>query len=247
MRIFKKIIQTLYTVYAFILFTALLLIIFPFVVLISFAGKIKGGNILYKICSCWADVWLFLIGIRTKRIYKAPHDKNRQYIFVANHISNMDVPMFVKVIRQPVRALGKFELSKVPVFGFLYRNTVVMVDRSSAENRARSVMVLKSVVKKGISIFVFPEGTFNETGQPLKEFYDGAFRIAIETQTPIKPIVFPDTLQRLHYNSVFSLTPGKSRAVFLEEVKVEGLTLKDVQQLKQKVFDMMEEAMVNSQ
>jgi 1-acyl-sn-glycerol-3-phosphate acyltransferase len=101
---------------------------------------------------------------------------------------------------------------------------------------------LKSVVRKGISVFVFPEGTFNTTGRPLKEFYDGAFRIAIETQTPVKPVVFLDTVERLHYSSVFSLTPGKSRAVFLKEVSVEGLTVKDVQVLKQNVFKMMEDA-----
>jgi len=244
MNIFKRTIQILYTVYAFLLFALFLLVIFPFVVVISFAGKIKGGNILYKICSYWADLWLFFIGIRVKKIYAAPLDRNRQFIFVANHISNMDVPMFVKVIRQPVRALGKVEMSKVPVFGFLYRKTVVMVDRSSADNRARSVMVLKSVVKKGISIFVFPEGTFNTTGHPLKEFYDGAFRIAIETQTPVKPVVFLDTLDRLHYSSVFSLTPGKCRAVFLEDVSVEGMNLKDVGSLKQKVWQMMEDALL---
>jgi 1-acyl-sn-glycerol-3-phosphate acyltransferase len=244
MNIFKKIIQVLFTIYAFILFGVFLLIIFPLVIIVSFAGKIKGGNILYKICNYWADVWLFFVGIRTKRIYVTPHDKSKQYIFVANHISNMDVPMFVKVIRQPVRALGKIEMSKIPIFGFLYRNTVVMVDRSSAENRARSVMVLKSVVKKGISIFVFPEGTFNTTGKPLKEFYDGAFRIAIETQTPVKPVVFLDTLDRLHYNSVFTLTPGKCRAVFLEDISVEGMTLKDMAALKQRVWTAMEEALL---
>jgi 1-acyl-sn-glycerol-3-phosphate acyltransferase len=158
----------------------------------------------------------------------------------------MDAPMFVKVVRQPVRALGKIEMSKIPLFGFLYRKTVVMVDRSSAENRAKSVMVLKSVLKKGISIFVFPEGTFNTTGHPLKEFYDGAFRIAIETQTPVKPIVFPDTLARLHYKSAFSLTPGRCRAIFLKEVSVEGMTVKDVPELKKKVYDAMEQALKNS-
>ena len=69
-------------------------------------------------------------------------------------------------------------------------------------------MQLKSVLKKGISVFIFPEGTFNTTGQPLKAFYDGAFRIAIETQTPLLPIIFPDTVKRLHYTSVFSFQPG---------------------------------------
>ena len=152
----------------------------------------------------------------------------------------MDIPVLVKTLRQPIRVLGKVEMSKIPIFGFLYRNAVVMVDRSSSENRAKSVKTLKSILKKGISIVLYPEGTFNTTSQPLKEFYNGAFRIAIETQTPIKPVVFPYTLDRLHYDSIFSLTPGISRAVFMEEVPVSGLSLKDAEALKDRVYKLMD-------
>jgi 1-acyl-sn-glycerol-3-phosphate acyltransferase len=91
---------------------------------------------------------------------------------------------------------------------------------------------------------VFPEGTFNTTGQPLKEFYDGAFRIAIETGTPIKPVLFLDMYDRMHYDSVFTLSPGRSRAVFLPEVPVEGLTLADVAGLREKIYRVMEEELV---
>ena len=132
-------------------------------------------------------------------------------------------------------------MSKVPLFGFIYRNAVVTVDRSSATHRANSVRILKSVIKKGISIFIFPEGTFNETNQPLKTLYDGAFRIAIETQTPIKPLLFLDTWHRMHFGSVFSLNPGRSRVVFLKEIPVEGLTGKDVEALKQQVAQVMDQ------
>ena len=86
---------------------------------------------------------------------------------------------------------------------------------------------------------VFPEGTFNTTHQPLKKFYDGAFRIAIETQTPIKPVLLLNAYDRMHYQSIFSMNPGKSRSVFLPEVSVERLTTNDVGRLKEKVFEMM--------
>jgi len=140
--------------------------------------------------------------------------------------------------------LGKVEMAKIPIFGFIYRNAIVTVDRSNAENRAKSVLLLKSILRKGISILVFPEGTFNMTHQPLKEFYDGAFRIAIETQTPIKPVVLLNAYDRMNYNSIFSLNPGKSWSVYLREVPVEGLTVKDVAMLKEKVFDMMSKELV---
>lgn len=140
--------QVLYTLYALILFVALMLIVIPLVVIASFYGKIKGGNFIYSVCSVWGDVWLLLIGVIHKNIYIAPNNTNYACIFVANHISYMDVPVLVKTLRQPIRVLGKMELSKIPVFGFLYRKAVVMVDRSNVENRAKSVKTLKSILKK---------------------------------------------------------------------------------------------------
>jgi 1-acyl-sn-glycerol-3-phosphate acyltransferase len=99
---------------------------------------------------------------------------------------------------------------------------------------------MKSYLQKHISIFIFPEGTFNETGAPLKDFFDGAFRIAIETETPIKPVLFIDTVDRLHFRSIFTLTPGPSRVVFMDEVPVEGLTIDDLPALKDKVYAIMD-------
>lgn len=222
-----------------------MLLVFPFVVIASFFGKVKGGNFIYSICRLWADIVLPLWGIFHKNIYEAPHNSSKQYVFVINHISYMDIPIVIKAIRkQHFRVLGKYEISKIPIFGFIYRNSVVMVERSNAEQRAKSVYQLKRIIQKGISIVIFPEGTFNETHKPLKEFFDGAFRIAIETQTPIKPILFLDTYDRMNYKSFFSLTPGKSRAIYLDEISVENLTLKDISELKERTHQLMEKKLL---
>lgn len=246
MRHLSTFIQVLFTIYGFILFVAFLLIIFPLVIVASFFGKMRGGNFIYELCRVWADFLLFSLGIWHKNLFEAPHDIARQYVFVFNHISFLDGPLLLKAIRkQHIRALGKAELGKVPLFGFLYKNIVVMVQRDDPRKRAQSVLQLKSVLRKGISIVIAPEGTFNMADKALKEFYDGAFKIAIETQTPIKPILFLDAYDRMHYRSLFSVNPGRSRAVFLEEVKVEGLTLNDVGLLKQQVYDLMEKKLIS--
>jgi 1-acyl-sn-glycerol-3-phosphate acyltransferase len=130
------------------------------------------------------------------------------------------------------------------VFGFIYRKTIVTVDRSSAGNRARSVQLLKSILRRGISVLVFPEGTFNTTHQPLKEFYDGAFRVAIESNTPVKPVLFLDGYNRMPYHNLFSLNPGISRSVFLQEISTVGLTLSDVPALRDRVYKLMEERLI---
>jgi 1-acyl-sn-glycerol-3-phosphate acyltransferase len=222
-----------------------MLLVFPVAIVASFWGKVKGGNVIYKASYFWGKCWMFSIGIRAKNIYLSPHDHNKQYIFIGNHISYLDIPMvFVSIKKQKFRILGKMEMKKVPIFGFIYKNAVVMVDRTNHITRATSVRQLKSVLQKGISIFIYPEGTFNETHKPLKDFYDGAFRIAIETKTPIKPILFPDTYDRMNYKSLFLLNPGKCRAIFLDEIDVSEFSSNDIQILKQKVYDQMEAALI---
>lgn len=240
MQFFLRPLQWIYCIYAFILFISIMLFLFPFVLLAALFGRIMGGNMIYRICMLWADIWFFLVGIWHKNIYEQEMNTNQQYIFVANHISYLDAPIIVKAIRRPIRALGKAEMSKVPVFGFIYKFAVVQVERGNADNRAKSVRNMKSVLRKGISIFVFPEGTFNLTNRPLKDFYDGAFRVAIETQTPIKPVLYVDAYDRMNYKSIFSLTPGKNRAIFLEEIPVEGLTVADLPLIKQKTYNLMD-------
>lgn len=234
----------IYSVYAFIIFLVIMLLLFPFSILASFLGRIKGGNLMMRLCMLWADLWFFLIGMPHRRIFEAPLDKRKSYIFVSNHISYLDAAIIPKAIRQPVRPLGKVEMSRIPVFGFIYRNAIVTVDRSSAANRAKSVRILTSLIHKGISVLVFPEGTFNMTNAPLKEFYDGAFRVAIETQTPVKPVLFLDAYRRMPYESLFRMSPGRSRILYLAEVPVEGMTIADVGRLKENVYRIMEEKLI---
>src|SRR5262249_7971205 len=123
-----RIIQVIYCIYALLWFIALMLVVLVFVLIFVLFGKVRGGNLVYIACNWWGKAWYFLIGIRHKEIYEAPHDKKQQYIFVANHISYMDIPCIVRCIHQPVRVLGKYEMVKYPVFGIIYRMAVVLVD-----------------------------------------------------------------------------------------------------------------------
>lgn len=236
--------QYVYSIYAMITFVALMLIVIIFVLLASFRGKEKGGDMVYNICRIWAKTWYFLIGIKHKNIYLSPHNKTRQYIFVANHQSYQDIPSLLLTVRQKMRVLGKHDLAKVPIFGFIYSMAAVLVDRNIPEKRSQSVTDLKKVLASGRSIFIFPEGTFNESNEPLKSFYDGAFRIAIETHTNIKPIVFPDTAKRMHWSSIFKMSPGKNRGIYLNEVDVQNLQGTDIKQLKTKVYNQMKECLL---
>ena len=232
--------RLLYCLYALLLFIAGMLCVLPFVAVFSLQGAIKGGNRIYRVCRWWDSAWLFLVGIRTRLMAAEIVDPSRPYVFVSNHISYLDIPMILQAVkRDSFRILGKVELSRVPLFGYIYSRAVVMVDRRSYRDRSRSIHDLKTILADELSVFIFPEGTFNETGKPLKDFYDGAFRIAIEMQTPVQPMLFLDTYDRMSYSTIFSLCPGRSRVVFLPTVAVEGI--ENVEVLKEVVFAVMEE------
>jgi 1-acyl-sn-glycerol-3-phosphate acyltransferase len=181
-----------------------------------------------------------------RREYIQRPDRKKQYIVIANHWSYLDTAMIFRAIPFYARPLAKYELSKIPLFGFLYKTMAIIVDRENPESRLKSLHLLKHTIEaEKTSIFIFPEGTFNETNEPLKSFYDGAFRIAIETQTPILPVLFPDTRKRWHYRSFWAWSAGISRAVFLPEIDVRNYSTNDVAALRDKTHQAMWRAMLD--
>jgi 1-acyl-sn-glycerol-3-phosphate acyltransferase len=207
-------------------------------------SKEKISEHVYFICRYWGKILYIFMGIRHSEIFEASHDFNRAHIFVGNHNSYMDIPSIVQLKHQPIRPLGKFESSKIPLFGLIYQHAVVMVDRGDPEKRAQSLRNLKMALEKHISIFIFPEGTFSMTEEyPLKSFFNGAFKLAIEMNIPIQPVLMIDSVDRMHFSSALTLTPGKHRVVYLETVEVSDYTLDQMDALKDLVYKKMDEGM----
>ncbi|MGN6266869.1 MAG: lysophospholipid acyltransferase family protein [Ginsengibacter sp.] len=245
MRILRKLFLFFFTIYGFAIFLLWMLLLMPFFLYAFMLKPIRSGNMIYRICRFWADAFFFMTGISYSNIGTRAYKKNEEYIFVSNHISYLDIVMMMKVIRRRnVRILGKVEMTKIPIFGAIYKRGTVSVDRSSVKNRLKSINELIEFLHKKISVFICPEGTFNTSHRPLKSFYDGAFRIAIETQKPILPVLFLDTYDRLGYETIFSLNPGKCRSVFLEPTATTGLSLHDLPELKKKIFQQMEKSLI---
>jgi len=235
---FRKILQPFYTAWVLLSFVISLLIAFPFFALISIGNNIAARRAIYTIIRYWAEAWLWLIAMPVKRMGAKP-PKGR-YVVVANHISYMDTLVIFPAIPAYFRALGKKEISKIPVLGFVYKQIVVLVDRSKASSRTKSMRLMWRVLKHEANIAIFPEGTFNESPAPLKDFYDGAFRLAINAQTPILPMILVDTVDRWYYSHWWKLWPGRNRVVYMQPVEVAGLHLADVPALKLKIYQQME-------
>ena len=237
-------IQYLYCIYALISFALLtILAVNALLVCLPF-GKQKLGPRISKICRYWSKIWYVFIGVRHQEIFESHHNFNQPHIFVSNHNSYMDIPPIVQLKHQPIRALGKFESSKIPIFGWIYKAAVIMVDRSSPAKRSQSLRNLKAALHRRVSIFIFPEGTFSMTlDEPLKPFFNGAFKLAIEMRVPIQPIIMIDAVDRMHFDSVFTLTPGLNRVVYLPAVSIEAYTSNDLELLKNDVYKMMDEGL----
>jgi len=239
----KRVLLKVYLVWCAVVFTVFMVLFLPFFMLPLFFGERTGGKIALAFIRAWAAIFSFLTQIRYKVVDRRKINRKQTYIYVCNHNSYLDTPGMMLAIPGQFRPLGKVEMKKAPVFGWFYPYLVVMVDRSSPESRRRSIMEMKAKLKRGISIFIFPEGKMNRTPQPLTDFYDGAFRIAIETQTPVMPMVMLNS-RRLMPRDRFEMRPGTITTIFLDAIPTQGLSMADVPALKQQVYEMMKAKLV---
>lgn len=194
---------------------------------------------------CWSWIYSVLNFIPYEIRNRDKIKRGASYIFVSNHTSYMDIPALVVTIKGQFRALAKKELLKLPIFGWIANIMCVSVDRSSNESRRKSMENLKRILSMGISVLIFPEGTQNRTKELLQPFYDGAFRIAVETQQPIIPIVVLGAGEIMPPGKVF-IKPGKIVVAIGDEIPTTGLTLNDVKELREKVFGIMTQMIVSN-
>jgi 1-acyl-sn-glycerol-3-phosphate acyltransferase len=168
--------------------------------------------------------------------------RSQSYVIVGNHRSSLDFIVNAHAYPGVFRFLAKQELKKIPVFGFIVGKMCLIVDRSSAMSRARSVVALKQQLAEGWSIFIYPEGSRNRTPEALAPFYDGAFRIAIQTGAPlaVQTLVNMQEITGAHGDG---LQPGVVRVVWEDPIVTANLTANDIPMLREKVENMMRSRM----
>jgi len=214
-----------------------MLLFLPGILLPALFGP-RAVAVTYFFMKLWSWVFSKLNFIPYDIIGRENVVKGKAYIYTSNHTSFLDLPGIAMTIRGQFRPLAKKELLKIPVFGWITRVTCVVVDRSSNESRKRSMLYLKKMLDLGINILIFPEGTQNRTKEVMQPFYDGAFRIAIETQQPILPMVVTGA-GRLMPPGKFFIRPGKIKIIAGREISTDGLTLDNLDELKEKTRAVM--------
>jgi 1-acyl-sn-glycerol-3-phosphate acyltransferase len=236
MKALKSILVALYTFWVLTVFTVFMLIFIPFILIPFLLGQ-RYGSISYTFLWLWSWIFSKLTFIRYELINKENFSKGRAYIYVSNHTSFLDAPGIRLMIPTQFRPLAKKELLKIPVFGLIVRSACIIVDRGDSASRKKSLGELIKLINGGISPLIFAEGTQNRTDQLLQPFKDGAFRIAIDTQTNIAPMVVIGA-GRLMYPGQLKVLPGKIKVVAGEPIDVKKFG-DDVAALRQHTFDTM--------
>ena len=244
MKILKSIASLLYKIWVGLVFTVFMIILLPGIILPFLLGQ-RFGSIGYAFLWLWSWIFSQLTFIRYKFYGKENFRKGQAYIYVSNHTSFLDIPGLTMLLPGQFRPLAKKELLKIPIFGWIARTATIIVDRSSPESRKKSIDRLKQFLKRGISILIFAEGTQNRSKNILQPFHDGAFRIAIDTQQPILPVVVLGA-GRLMPPGTINLKPGLIRIYAGTEIPTTGLTTQDVKILKQQIFDVMSETITKN-
>lgn len=237
----SRIFSLLFMIWGFVIFIAAMLLVLPFIFITSalFKGK-RGAEIIFVFLNIWGWLFCTLCFYRIKTQNRSVIDPQKAYIYVSNHNSYLDAVAIVLAIPGSFKPLGKIEMVKIPIFGLIYRKVVVMIDRASKESRLESVEELKHDLAEGQSILIFPEGTMNRSNKPLCDFYDGAFRLAIETQTPIAPMVIINARNLFPRADPLAARPGVITCIFDKPIEVNGLVADDLEMLKARVYGNME-------
>lgn len=233
----KRLISKLYVAWVLFVFSFFMILYLPGIILPFLFGE-RYGTISYQFLKLWSWTFSKLNFIRYEITGQDNITKHRSYIYVSNHTSYLDIPGMCLTVPTQIRPLAKKELKKVPVFGWIVSRAAIIVDRSSNESRRKSMDHLKDVLKQGISILIFPEGTQNRSKELLAPFYDGAFRIAVETQQPIMPMIIHNA-GKLMPPTEFVIRPGTIHIEVLPEIPTTGLTIQDVPALKENVVTLM--------
>ncbi len=234
--LFAEIFGRIWALWALVLFVCTLLIAIVFYAGCFFLEDPAKAKWHRHVSRVWMFVYLHLIGcpltVRGKQHFK----KGINYVVVCNHNSLMDVPVSTPFMPRANKTIAKKSFAKIPVFGWVYTFGSVLVDRNSDASRRKSYEEMKQMLAIGLDMVIYPEGTRNRTQDPLKKFYDGAFRLAVDTQKPVLPAVLFHTGKVLPANKFFYLFPHPLEMHFLPAVESTNISAAE---LKETVFQQM--------
>ena len=217
-------------------FAVTLLLVLPaYFLIFTFCPKQTAPRFAHQgVSRNWAKLLFPIFFIRFRVLGREKIDPKSTYVFIGNHRSQLDIPAFALSCTNTFRFLAKKELTRIPGLGWIIRRLYISVDRSSPAERTKSMEAMKKSLEDGISVFICPEGTRNTSSKPLLPFKDGAFRLAIETQTPLAVLTVIDSDKRLSPLHPLTLLPGNLTCIWSDVIVTKGMKLSDIESLKER-------------
>ena len=242
MRFLKIPFLLIWRVWFYVLMFSTILLMLPFLLILT--SDEKYYTTFWKMIRAWSFLLIYGMGFRLKIEKEQEIETDKSYMFIANHASLLDPWVMVAMSKNPIVFVGKKELVKIPIFGFFYKKTVIMVDRSSEKSRKRVYEMAKKRLKNGTSIGIFPEGMVPTENIVLGDFKNGAFSLAIEHQIPVVPQSYYDCKRLLSWD-FFKGGPGTFRIKQSNFIETKGLVSDGIPKLKQQTFDIIYNELIN--
>lgn len=232
MKLIKDIFARIWATWALLVFVITMFIFYiPFLAFVYFKAEPQRTHRFISYSRVWMGTFLWLIGCPLKKRGLENFSKGKSYIVLCNHNSFLDIPVSSPAIPGGNKTIAKSEMAKVPVFSYIYKAGSVLVNRKSEASRKESYTKMKAVLSMGLHMCIYPEGTRNKSGEPLKSFHSGAFRLAKETKTPVIPALIFNTKKALPASRTMYLLPHKLEIHFLPEMNAgEEETMDDFRQ-----------------
>lgn len=187
----------------------------PFAAIVGFAYTFLTGDIrvLYRTFTWGAYAGVWLTGVRVQIVGLDQIDRSRAYIYMSNHMSNLDPPIQIPIIPGRTSVMVKKELFKTPILGPAMRlASLVPVDRGNRDAGIEAVRIAKTVVEKKLNMTIYVEGHRSLDGK-LMPFKKGPFYLAVECGVPVVPVTIVGT----HYampKGRFAIKPGLVKVIF---------------------------------
>ena len=238
-----NILGRLWAIWGLLSFVVTFLVIFiPSMIAYLIPGS-KGQDYFIAVSRIWMWIWIRLIGCPAKITGKENFKNGENYVVVFNHNALLDVPLSAPFVPGGNKTIAKASFAKVPIFVWFYKRGSVLINRGDNKSRVKSFEAMKAVLRNNMHMCIYPEGTRNRSNEPLKPFYDGAFKLAIDANKAVIPCLIFGTKNANPVNKTFFLWPTKLQMHFLPAVSSNNIKATE---LKEKVYSIMTEHYKNT-
>lgn len=221
-----------------------LLITIPLIYLLTiFWGTISlfssladsSGRAQHACAKWWSRCLLAVCGVRVRVRGREHFDDGRTYVFAANHQSYLDIPVVFGYLPAHFRIMAKGSLFHIPFLGWhLRRSGHMPVAKGNPARAARSLLEAASHVRRGTSVFIFPEGGRSPDGR-FGEFKPGTFLLAIKSGAPVIPVTINGTRAALPMHS-WHLRPGRVEMILHAPIDTAGMKRQAAEELAERVL-----------